>query len=68
MRMSCQGLRCRAGVLATAFRERFGADLLAAFSHVADLEKEGLLQCADGRWKLTARGLMLADSVFATFL
>jgi oxygen-independent coproporphyrinogen-3 oxidase len=62
------GLRCRAGFLATAFRERFGDDLVAAFPHAADLEKEGFLQCADGRWELTARGLMLADSVFATFL
>jgi len=62
------GLRCRTGVPATAFRERFGDDLLAAFPHAADLQREGLLQCADERWQLTTRGLMLADSVFATFL
>jgi oxygen-independent coproporphyrinogen-3 oxidase len=62
------GLRCRTGFLATAFRQRFGDDLVAAFPHAADLEKGGLLQCADGRWQLSTRGLMLADSVFATFL
>jgi putative oxygen-independent coproporphyrinogen III oxidase len=61
-------LRCRAGFSAGAFRERFGDDLLTAFSHAADLQAEGLLQCADGRWQLTPRGLLLADSVFATFL
>ena len=61
-------LRCGAGFDATVFRERFGDDLLAVFPHAADLQVEGLLQCRDGRWQLTARGVMLADSVFATFL
>ena len=62
------GLRCRAGFSATAFRERFGDDVLTAFPHAADLETGGLLQCAGGQWQLTAQGLLLADSVFATFL
>ena len=62
------GLRCRPGFSAAAFHERFGDDLLNVFPHAADLQTEGLLQCADGHWRLTARGLMLADSVFATFL
>ncbi|HXQ22418.1 MAG TPA: radical SAM family heme chaperone HemW [Candidatus Acidoferrales bacterium] len=62
------GLRCCDGFAATAFRERFGAELPALFSHVDDLRDGGLLECSAGRWRLTPRGLLLADSVFATFL
>ena len=62
------GLRCRDGVSATRFRERFGDDLIVVFPHLAELQTAGLLQCMDGRWQLTAQGLLLADSVFATFL
>lgn len=62
------GLRCRAGFPAAAFRNRFGDDFPALFPHVIDLRDEGLLQCTDGNWRLTRRGLLLADSVFATFL
>ena len=62
------GLRCRAGFSATAFRARFGDDVRTAFPHAADLETGGLLRCAGGRWQLTAQWLLLADSVFATFL
>lgn len=62
------GLRCRAGVSAAAFHQRFGDDLAALFPHAAGLLADGLLQNRAGRWQLTARGLLLADSVFATFL
>ena len=62
------GLRCRAGFSAAAFHERFADDFVTLFPHAADLRAEGLLQCAAGQWQLTARGVMLADSVFATFL
>ncbi len=62
------GLRCRAGFSAAAFRERFGDDLITLFPHTNDLEAGGLLRCADGSWQLTPRGVLLADSVFATFL
>jgi oxygen-independent coproporphyrinogen-3 oxidase len=62
------GLRCLDGFAAGDFYTRFGADCLAVFPHVTILCDGGLLQCSDGRWKLTAQGLLLADSVFATFL
>ena len=62
------GLRCRAGFSAAAFQRRFGDDVVALFPHAADLRAAGLLLCADGHWRLTDRGVLLADSVFATFL
>jgi putative oxygen-independent coproporphyrinogen III oxidase len=62
------GLRCLDGISATEFQRRFGAELPAVFPHVHDLVQHGLLDDRDGRWRLTARGVLLADSVFATFL
>ncbi len=62
------GLRCRTGFSAASFRVRFGDDFPTLFPHAAELQTAGLLECANGRWQLTARGLLLADSVFATFL
>jgi oxygen-independent coproporphyrinogen-3 oxidase len=62
------GLRCLDGFAATEFRRRFGADLPALFPQVQDLADGGLLHLTDDRWKLTPRGLLLADSVFVTFL
>jgi oxygen-independent coproporphyrinogen-3 oxidase len=62
------GLRCRAGFDGAAFERRFGIDVARAFPHAATLVRDGLLECADGAWRLTERGLMVADSVFATFV
>ncbi len=62
------GLRCQQGFAASAFRDRFGGDLPEVFPHVMELRADGLLACNDGRWQLTPHGLLLADSVFATFL
>ncbi len=62
------GLRCHAGFAMHAFQNRFGIDFPAAFAHVNDLSDGGLLECVEGHWRLTPRGLLLADSVFATFL
>ena len=62
------GLRCRAGVPGAAFEERFGLDLPSAFPHIGALVRDGLLEFAEGYWRLTDRGTLLADSVFATFL
>lgn len=61
-------LRCRSGVCDDAFRSRFGRSIEAAFPHVANLRRDGLLAHEAKRWRLTDRGLLLADSVFATFL
>ncbi|MBI4516240.1 MAG: radical SAM family heme chaperone HemW [Deltaproteobacteria bacterium] len=62
------GLRLRAGFDAAAFEERFGLEFLAAFPHAARLQRDGLLARAGSCWQLTDRGLMVADSVFATFM
>jgi oxygen-independent coproporphyrinogen-3 oxidase len=61
-------LRRAAGVSAPEFRARFGCALEACFPHLASLVAQGLLEPVDERWRLTERGLLLADSVFATFL
>jgi oxygen-independent coproporphyrinogen-3 oxidase len=62
------GLRCLSGFAASDFRQRFGGDLETLFPHAIDLRRDGLLRCEPTRWMLTERGLLLADSVFATFL
>jgi oxygen-independent coproporphyrinogen-3 oxidase len=62
------GLRCLDGFAAGTFRARFGADVLQLFPHVRGLRDGGLLECCDERWRLTPRGLLLADSIFATFV
>ncbi len=45
-----------------------GLDPHEAFPHLAGLERDDLLERAADRWRLTPRGLLVADSVFATFL
>ncbi|MGD9763254.1 MAG: radical SAM family heme chaperone HemW [Candidatus Binatia bacterium] len=62
------GLRCTEGVAADAFADRFGVDFDSAFPHAEALCRDGMLERVDGRWRLTARGLLFADSVFATFM
>jgi putative oxygen-independent coproporphyrinogen III oxidase len=62
------GLRCLEGVDAACFTERFGVELITAFPQVEALRHDGLLEDVAGHWRLTPRGLLLADSVFATFL
>ncbi len=62
------GLRCLEGVSSDEFERRFGVDLVEAFPQCAALRAGGVLEIADRRWRLTARGLMVADEVFATFV
>lgn len=62
------GLRCSDGFDCGAFATRFGADVAVAFPHLAQLVRDGLVHLGDGRCRLTPRGLLVADSVFATFL
>jgi len=62
------GLRCLDGFTAHAFRERFGQDVEEVFPHVAELYDAGLLERSGECWRLTPRGVLLADSVFASFL
>ncbi|MDX2170285.1 MAG: radical SAM family heme chaperone HemW [Deltaproteobacteria bacterium] len=62
------GLRCSDGFAAAAFARRFGSEFAQAFPHAEAFVRDGMLECAGGRWRLTERGLLFADSVFATFL
>ncbi|HVN87478.1 MAG TPA: radical SAM family heme chaperone HemW [Candidatus Binatia bacterium] len=61
-------LRLRSGFRAADFASRFGIEFLSAFPHASALQADGLLQLRDEAWQLSERGLLLADSVFATFL
>jgi oxygen-independent coproporphyrinogen III oxidase len=62
------GLRLLDGIDAPEFAARFGVEMPVAFPHLAQLETDNLLRREGSRWRLTKRGLMIADSVFATFL
>lgn len=62
------GLRCLDGLDAGAFAQRFGVSIADAFPHTATLHRQGLLSLEADRWRLTERGLLVADSVFATYL
>lgn len=62
------GLRCCDGIAAADFERRFGVTFAAAFPHCASLRAGGVLEESGGRWRLTERGRMVADAVFATFL
>jgi oxygen-independent coproporphyrinogen-3 oxidase len=61
------GLRETRGISRDAFAARFAEPLASAFPHVADLLAEGLLVEGNGHVALSRRGLLVADSVFATF-
>ena len=62
-------LRTSEGVGEEAFRARFGSPLEETFPEVEQLLGDGLLERhADRRLALSPRGLLLADSVFASFV
>jgi oxygen-independent coproporphyrinogen-3 oxidase len=62
------GLRCIDGIDTRAFAARFGVEFLEAFPHSESLRRDGLLTAGGSRWRLSQRGLLVADSVFATYL
>jgi coproporphyrinogen III oxidase-like Fe-S oxidoreductase len=62
------GLRRIAGVDTEEFARRFATTVEGAFPHVAGLIDDGLVEIAAGRLRLTARGLVFADTVSATFV
>lgn len=62
------GLRCTEGIDSRLFAARFGVELVEAFPHSETLRREGLLVVDGSRWRLSQRGLLVADSVFATYL
>jgi oxygen-independent coproporphyrinogen-3 oxidase len=60
-------LRQLDGFAPATFAARFALSLTEAFPHVTDLLAEGLLTEEGGRVKLTPQGLLIADTVFASF-
>lgn len=62
------GLRERDGVDPGAFAARFGKPLDDVHPEAAIFRTDGFLTERDGRLKLSERGLLLADSIFAAFL
>jgi len=60
-------LRQLDGFAPVTFAERFAVSLAEEFPHVTDLLAEGLLIEEAGRIKLTPQGLLIADTVFASF-
>ena len=62
------GLRESEGIDTSRFAKRFGEDLVKAFPHTGTLVDDGLVEWRGSRLALTPRGLLLADSVFASYL
>ncbi len=63
------GLRLTHGIWRAAFRERFGADPVAAYREaVGESQALGLLQVDDVAIRLTPRGRLLGNQVFMRFL
>lgn len=60
-------LRQLSGFRPETFVERFGINFRDAFPQVANLCAEGLLREEAGRIKLTPQGLLIADTIFASF-
>ena len=60
-------LRQLDGFVPATFAKRFAVSLAEEFPHVSDLLAEGLLVEEAGRIKLTPPGLLIADTVFASF-
>ena len=63
------GLRQTDGIDAKVFRSRFGVDLFATFGkRIAPLMRERLLEKKENRLRLTARGMLLLESVVGRIL
>jgi oxygen-independent coproporphyrinogen-3 oxidase len=63
------GLRLADGVSADEVRVRYGLDLWARYGeHLQPYLDAGLLSTADGRLRLTRRGMLLANEVLAVFI
>ncbi len=62
------GLRESRGIDPAAFADRFGRALEDVHPEVAVHRADGFLAERDGRLALSERGLLLADSIFASFL
>jgi oxygen-independent coproporphyrinogen-3 oxidase len=61
-------LRQLQGFAPATFAERFGVGFDEQFPHVVDLLAEGLLTVDAGKIRLSPQGLLIADTIFASFL
>jgi len=61
-------LRQLDGLTLEFFTRRFVTPLAEEFPHLTDLLVDGLLQEGEGKLKLTPKGLLLADTIFTSFM
>lgn len=59
------GLRLSEGIDLQFYKQRFGSDLTR---NVADLASNGLLEISEGRLRLTRKGMLFSNEVFAEFV
>ena len=62
------GFRTVPGIDVFDFKDRFGIDFLKTFGRtIADFEKDGLINIANGRCRVTPKGMVLLDAITAEF-
>ena len=59
------GLRLNEGIDLDEYKNRFGSDLKPK---AAELEESGLVETSSGRLRLTRRGMLFSNEVFAEFV
>ena len=62
------GLRLTAGISVKLFRARFGKSPEEFYPRIKTWQEGGFLDEQAGHLKLTAKGLMLANSIFVEFI
>src|SRR5262249_33280544 len=62
------GLRLNRGLDLEALRRQFGAEVEKFSSVAEELIDDGLLDCSEGRLRLTPRGRLLSNEVFEKFI
>lgn len=63
------GLRLNEGVSIDAYRERFGNNIAEIYkAEIAQLTDLGLIELADDRLRLTRKGMLFSNTVFAEFV
>ncbi len=63
------GLRLEDGLDLSAYRDRFGSDLLETYDYELNrIEDTGLITIANDRLKLTRKGKLFSNEVFAVFV
>ena len=62
------GLGMTQGISVDAFSRRFGKKPCEFYPQISDWVEGGLIEEKDGQLKLTRRGLMVANSIFVSFV